>query len=948
MTNLIGDDLYGRLSPDLQENLTKGGKETEGDVYEFLKNDPQKLIRFIECTKDHLLMDKRHRDFAAKLFSQVHTLVSSGMIKDRNLEIVYDILKQHPREIVPLLPQDVALKANGNLVARNSSLALNAQNAYFRAMLEGERFLEKNQINFSQADPEVLNIINEYLKGQHAFVHKQLKKDEELLWKVIKQATEWQVTGLVETLLESVPIQPDNALDIVRYASLNHLDKLERKACIGIAGYLNEDNIQEIYDMAKTEELLELQKVCADYLLRQMPDNLSVFTRSTKSSEQIELLRAMTTPSKHAKTKEKEKTGYFSNALTSITKYLSGKPSKEEAFHFLKIAMPILADQRALPAEGLELLEPLELITLLHALPKSFKSLNLSRLNDEEVAAVLPHLPSEIRSIDLSNISLDNESLEAMVENSPLEELRLYNTLQPLENFNRPERENWLAIAGIRNLKRLDVTDCLSLTPSDIVLLISQSPDLESLKAGGSGTEFQAMYASMRSDKALKGTIYTKFSNYGDLLAHQAGRCPHLKELDLHELNISHEGVEALKQSKHQLRNLEVLDLSSCTDLTEADLIEIIKLCPNLKSLNLSQMPNSVSDKVLEVIGQRLTKLEELNISQSGDVSEGLIEMVASCPNLKALRLNNCEWMDDIILDEIGETAPKLERLELSNTNISDEGVIGILENRRFTELNLENCQLTDATLKALEKQPYLRTLNLSKNDSYSDKAAASMIAHLTDLTDLAFAECGIGNRTLKALGSCGELESLDLGACKNLGKELAPENPAYAGLANLRKLKRLDIGETSIDRGAVLKLAKSLPHLESFDFSMITMTDRDFMEIIASIPRIKALRIGLPKALFSSNYSNDAIEMLSELRSLETLEILNGATFSENALDYLLLNNSRLQFFADNQRKLEGHPSIAIAMEEQDQDRLIALRRGFEDDRKKYGEQLARLKLNK
>lgn len=158
-----------------------------------------------------------------------------------------------------------------------------------------------------------------------------------------------------------------------------------------------------------------------------------------------------------------------------------------------------------------------------------------------------------------------------------------------------------------------------------------------------------------------------------------ATHCANLSELKVTTRDIgliTDASLYALAHGKFA-ESLRVLELEGCRTITGAGILEIAKHCPHLKELNLSDtsvelmttLPaaipylknvhifqlsqNAITDEVLESIGEHMSALEDLDISEGDNyyTTTGLMSIALNCEKLKVLYVNeNMEGLNDLVV----------------------------------------------------------------------------------------------------------------------------------------------------------------------------------------------------------------------------------------------------------------------------------------------------------
>ncbi|KAL1340377.1 hypothetical protein HN51_026773 [Arachis hypogaea] len=130
--------------------------------------------------------------------------------------------------------------------------------------------------------------------------------------------------------------------------------------------------------------------------------------------------------------------------------------------------------------------------------------------------------------------------------------------------------------------------------------------------------------------------------------------------------------------------NLELLDLNSCSSISEEGIAEVLKKCSEIRHLNLaytevklltidsqvSQMKalnlsgSRIGDETLSVISKWFCGLVALEIQNCSDVTtKGVREVVESCMGLRELNLKNCDLVSDEYIATLEFSKPSLRKI---------------------------------------------------------------------------------------------------------------------------------------------------------------------------------------------------------------------------------------------------------------------------------------------
>ena len=339
--------------------------------------------------------------------------------------------------------------------------------------------------------------------------------------------------------------------------------------------------------------------------------------------------------------------------------------------------------------------------------------------------------------------------------------------------------------------------------------------------------------------------------------------------------------------------------------------------CQVLKSLNL--LHTNVTDagvqnlrdlKSLEYLGLHVKRY--LPDSHDPAITAASAKLIAEMPSLQYLDLTNVGGANEF-LAQISHMK-QLKSLQIGGFRttglINDAGAGHIAKLTNLQSLLITGTEITDKGMKSLSRLHKLERLNL-QSDNVTDEGIAQL-AKLSQLRDFEFL-CGPkrggttfggasrlnGLRNLKRLWySCrrptGKEPALDLSNVPALEDFCMGwiRDQDLAGLANCRKLKRLQIGDQSRISNAGLARLSDLTSMEVLLLSGDGITDEGLVHLANM------------KRLFSLNLRGHITD--SGLRHLEGLHSLTGVTlytqdsFTSEGLDRL-------------QRHLPGLASLSV-----------------------------------
>jgi len=228
-------------------------------------------------------------------------------------------------------------------------------------------------------------------------------------------------------------------------------------------------------------------------------------------------------------------------------------------------------------------------------------------------------------------------------------------------------------------------------------------------------------------------------------------------------------------------------------------------------------------------------------------------------------------WVsDDEMLDLLA--FPLLERLNLSHTRISDEGLLRLKPAAQIQELSLLYAeQITDLGLSAIRQWRRLKKLNV-RGTRIADETLALVgalvqiesldiadtnitdngldnLVSLTRLKHLALGRNRLSDEALSGLRVFSTLESLDLGGPRSTnrnqrGRVSSPMKASLvAAIAELTTLRTLRLGYSDIDEGGLRGLAR-LENVEKLDLAGCRRIDDKALRVLESWKALKYLDV--------------------------------------------------------------------------------------------------------
>lgn len=185
-----------------------------------------------------------------------------------------------------------------------------------------------------------------------------------------------------------------------------------------------------------------------------------------------------------------------------------------------------------------------------------------------------------------------------------------------------------------------------------------------------------------------------------------AEHCPNILEIDLHQCTwIGNSPVTSLLARGNCLRelrlascdliddeaflslppnrifeHLRILDLTSCTRLTDAAVQKLIDVAPRLRNLVLAKCRN-ITDAAVHAISKLGKNLHYVHLGHCGQITdEGVKKLVQNCNRIRYIDLGCCTNLTDESVKRLA-LLPKLKRIGLVKcSSITDDSVFALAE----------------------------------------------------------------------------------------------------------------------------------------------------------------------------------------------------------------------------------------------------------------------------
>ncbi|KAG2391474.1 F-box/LRR-repeat protein [Vigna angularis] len=219
-----------------------------------------------------------------------------------------------------------------------------------------------------------------------------------------------------------------------------------------------------------------------------------------------------------------------------------------------------------------------------------------------------------------------------------------------------------------KNLEKLDITCCRTLTPEFIPNLTNSCLRLTSLRMESCSLISREGFLFIGQCQLLEELDVTD-TEIDDIGLCSISRCTKLSSLKLGIcLMITDKGLKHIANSCSELKNL---DLYRSSRITDEGIIAISLGCPSLTVVNIAYNSN-ITDSSLAFLS-KCQKLRTLEVRGCPHISpQGLSNIVAGCKNLETLDLKKCRKINDAGMIQLAQHSQSLKQVDKAVILLSD------------------------------------------------------------------------------------------------------------------------------------------------------------------------------------------------------------------------------------------------------------------------------------
>ncbi|KAL1546207.1 F-box/LRR-repeat protein 3-like [Salvia divinorum] len=417
-----------------------------------------------------------------------------------------------------------------------------------------------------------------------------------------------------------------------------------------------------------------------------------------------------------------------------------------------------------------------------------------------------------LKRLDISYLKVSNESLRWISGMEKLETLQMVGC-------GSVDDIGLLHIAnGCASLKVLDISRCDRLSMDALCSVIHGHNCLLKLHASYCFSELSMSFVNQLKDlKSLKVLRIDGARVRDSMLNIISNNCKCLTEVGLGKCRVTDTGIWHLVSG---CVNLQVLDLTCCSDLTDSAILAIARSCRDLSCLKL-ECCNLLGEGSLNHLGSHCRFLEEIDLTDCSGINDIGLKYLSRCSELVSLKLGLC-------------------------VNISDKGLSYMASNcSKIRELDLYRCEgIGDGGLAAISRGcKKLKVLNMSYCDGVTDQG----VAYLSSLDELSSLEMrSLRNITaagLKKLAAgCRRLAELDVKNCEGI------DDSGFWALAYYsRNLQQINVSGCAISDVGLCMMMGNLTRLQDAKLVDLARVSADGVEVAlrACCACLKKVKLG-------------------------------------------------------------------------------------------------------
>lgn len=293
--------------------------------------------------------------------------------------------------------------------------------------------------------------------------------------------------------------------------------------------------------------------------------------------------------------------------------------------------------------------------------------------------------------------------------------------------------------------------------------------------------------------------------------------------------------------------NLQDLNLSECSTLSDSALLLIGRGCHILLYLNISYTP--ITDGGMRTISRYFGNLQFLSLAFCYKFTDkGMVYLADGkcCNNLEYLDLSGCLQLTPLGFKQLSGKCEQLKTFIVDDfPTLTDEYIQDILQySQKLTLISfLGSPLLSDSAFKKFPQSKNLKTLKIEDNHRISDMTIKQFSRLCSFLTHVYLGDCQrLTDNCLKYLGTCKHLTVLNMAECfriTDVGIRNLAEGACTTKLRELNLANCVRLGDVSI-----VSIYKKFQNLNYLNLSFCENINESVLELLGQAPNLISLDI--------------------------------------------------------------------------------------------------------
>lgn len=351
------------------------------------------------------------------------------------------------------------------------------------------------------------------------------------------------------------------------------------------------------------------------------------------------------------------------------------------------------------------------------------------------------------------------------------------------------------------------------------------------------------------------------------------------------------------------LSSLQHIDLSGCSDVSDAGIIAVVTTSPLLSTIKLTGCEN-ITSKALISISKNCSQLKLIDLARGPLItSKAIQKLVRGCPLLESIDISGCSCVSAKTVKSIARYLPGLLHITFSMisgrlNSIAEDSVI-LLAYRcpLLQSIIIEDSEISDDSLVAIgQRCPQLRNICVSCT-GVTDIGIAALVEGCTLLESITLVDVNdmtnesvmkiarhcprmlhihfhwlqhLNDSGVRALSlGCPLLQSLRLTRCHGIGID----NRFVEHIGTMRSLRKIAIENSDISDSQVTCIVKGSTTLETIDlWECSRLTSQTMMAIAEHCPTLTQLNTS----------DSNVIAEAALVAVVEGCKLLQGISFAE------------------------------------------------------------------